>query len=161
MTIDYKALGAKIKEYRKKENITQEQLAEMADISLSHMSNIETASASVSLPALKLIADALDVTLDELLIDSYSKKQKEYLSTLGPKERKIAKDELKDFAEAGLCGTAAVISPVGKIVDHGKEICFPSGMNEMGPITKKLYETLTGIQMGRIQAPEGWLKVIE
>ena len=75
MTIDYKALGAKIKEYRKKENITQEQLAEMADISLSHMSNIETASASVSLPALKLIADALD----ELLIDSYSKKQKEYL----------------------------------------------------------------------------------
>ena len=44
MTIDYKALGAKIKEYRKKENITQEQLAEMADISLSHMSNIETAS---------------------------------------------------------------------------------------------------------------------
>ena len=58
-------------------------------------------------------------------------------------------------------GTAAVISPVGKIVDHGKEICFPSGMNEMGPITKKLYETLTGIQMGRIQAPEGWLKVIE
>ena len=79
MTIDYKALGAKIKEYRKKENITQEQLAEMADISLSHMSNVETASASVSLPALKLIADALDVTLDELLVDSYSKKQKEYL----------------------------------------------------------------------------------
>ena len=77
MTIDYEALGAKIKEYRKKENITQEQLAEMADISLSHMSNV--ASASVSLPALKLIADALDVTLDELLVDSYSKKQKEYL----------------------------------------------------------------------------------
>ena len=55
--INYKALGAKIKEYRKKENITQEQLAEMADISLSHMSNVETASVSVSLPALKLIAD--------------------------------------------------------------------------------------------------------
>ena len=72
--INYKALGAKIKEYRKKENITQEQLAEMADISLSHMSNVETASVSVSLPALKLIADALD----ELLVDSYSKKQKKY-----------------------------------------------------------------------------------
>lgn len=54
-----------------------------------------------------------------------------------------------------------VISPVGKIVDHGKEICFPSGMEEMGPTTKKLYETLTGIQMGRIEAPEGWIKVIE
>lgn len=79
MAIDYRALGAKIKEYRKKENITQEQLAEMADISLSHMSNVETASASVSLPALKLIADALDVTLDDLLVDSYSEKQKSYL----------------------------------------------------------------------------------
>ena len=70
-------------------------------------------------------------------------------------------DELKDFAECGLCGTAAVISPVGKIVDHGKEICFPSGMDEMGPVTKKLYDTLTGIQMGRIEAPEGWIKVIK
>ena len=76
--INYKALWAKIKEYRKKENITQEQLAEMADISLSHMSNVETASVSVSLPALKLIADALGVTIDELLVDSYSKKQKKY-----------------------------------------------------------------------------------
>lgn len=79
MAIDYRALGAKIKEYRKKENITQEQLAELADISLSHMSNVETASASVSLPALKLIADALGVTLDDLLVDSYSEKQKSYL----------------------------------------------------------------------------------
>ena len=67
---------------------------------------------------------------------------------------------LEDFAECGLCGTAAVISPVGKIVDHGKEICMPSGMTEMGPVTKKLYETLTGIQMGRLEAPEGWIKVI-
>ena len=71
--------------------------------------------------------------------------------------REVYKDELKDFAECGLCGTAAVISPVGKIVDHGEEICFPSGMEEMGPITKKLYDTLTGIQMGEIEAPEGWI----
>ena len=75
--------------------------------------------------------------------------------------REVYFDELKDFAECGLCGTAAVISPVGKIVDHGNEICFPSGMDEMGPITKKLYDTLTGIQMGRIEAPEGWIKVIK
>ena len=74
--------------------------------------------------------------------------------------REVLFDEVKDFAECGLCGTAAVISPVGKIVDHGKEICFPSGMDEMGPVTKKLYDTLTGIQMGHIEAPEGWIKVI-
>ena len=74
--------------------------------------------------------------------------------------RVVPFEEVKDFAECGLCGTAAVISPVGKIVDHGKEICFPSGMEEMGPVTKKLYDTLTGIQMGHIKAPEGWIKVI-
>ena len=85
---------------------------------------------------------------------------KDYLG-LEVEEREVYFDEVKDFAECGLCGTAAVISPVGKIVDHGKEICFPSGMTEMGPITKKLYETLTGIQMGRIEAPKGWIKVVE
>lgn len=81
---------------------------------------------------------------------------KEYLG-LETEEREVYFDEVKDFAECGLCGTAAVISPVGKIYDHGNEICFQSGMDEMGPITKKLYETLTGIQMGRIEAPKGWI----
>ena len=85
---------------------------------------------------------------------------KEYLG-LEVEEREVPFEEVKDFAECGLCGTAAVISPVGKIVDHGKEILLPSGMDEMGPITRKLYDTLTGIQMGRIEAPEGWIHVIE
>lgn len=84
---------------------------------------------------------------------------KEYLH-LETEEREIYLSELKDFAECGLCGTAAVISPVGKIVDHGKEICFPSGMNGMGPVSKKLYDTLTGIQSGRIEAPDGWIRTI-
>ena len=81
---------------------------------------------------------------------------REYLG-IEAEEREVTVEELKDFAECGLCGTAAVISPVGKIVDHGKEICLPSGMSEMGPVTKKLYDTLTGIQMGTIKAPEGWI----
>ena len=81
----------------------------------------------------------------------------EHYLGLEVEQREVYLDEVKDFAECGLCGTAAVISPVGKIVDHGKEICFPSGMEEMGSVTKKLYETLTGIQMGRIEAPEGWI----
>ena len=85
----------------------------------------------------------------------------EHYLGLEVEERDVYVEELEDFAECGLCGTAAVISPVGKVVDHGKEICFPSGMEKMGPITQKLYDTLTGIQMGRIEAPEGWLKVIE
>ncbi len=85
---------------------------------------------------------------------------KEYLG-LEAEEREITLEEVKDMAECGLCGTAAVISPVGKVVDHGKEICFPAGMTEMGPVTKKLYDTLTGIQMGRIEAPKGWIHVIK
>lgn len=85
---------------------------------------------------------------------------KEYLG-LEVEEREVYLDEVKDFAECGLCGTAAVISPVGKIVDHGKEICFPSGMEKMGPTVQKLYDTLTGIQMGKIEAPEGWIYTVE
>ena len=85
---------------------------------------------------------------------------REYLG-LEAEERGVYFDEVKDFAEAGLCGTAAVISPIGKIVDHGKEICLPSGMEQMGPVTKKLYDTLTGIQMGTIKAPEGWIVEIK
>lgn len=76
-------------------------------------------------------------------------------------EREVLLSEVSDFAECGLCGTAAVISPVGRINDHGREICFPSGMDDMGPVIKKLYDTLTGIQMGRLEAPEGWIHVIE
>lgn len=75
-------------------------------------------------------------------------------------ERDVYLEEVKEFAECGLCGTAAVISPVGKVVVHGEEICFPSGMEKMGPTIQKLYDTLTGIQMGQLEAPEGWIRVI-
>ena len=85
----------------------------------------------------------------------------EHYLGLKTEEREVFIDEVKDFAECALCGTAAVLSPVGKIVDHGKEILIPSGMNEMGAITKKLYDTLTGIQMGRIDAPQGWIREIK
>lgn len=85
----------------------------------------------------------------------------EHYLGLKAEERPVPVKELSEFAECGLCGTAAVVSPVGKIVDHGKEICLPSGMEKMGPVTQKLYDTLTGIQMGRIEAPEGWIHVIK
>ena len=72
-------------------------------------------------------------------------------------ERPVALSEIGEFAECGLCGTAAVISPVGKIVDHGKEIRYAG----MGPVIQKLYDTLRGIQMGTVPAPGGWIQVIE
>ena len=108
----------------------------------------------------KVVTPKSDSILPSITRRSLLYVAKEYLG-LDAEEREIEYTELKDMAECGLCGTAAVISPVGKIVNHGEEICLPSGMDEMGPVTKKLYDTLTGIQMGRIEAPKGWIRVIE
>ncbi len=108
----------------------------------------------------KVVTPKSDTILPSITRRSLMYVAEHYLG-LEVEERQVSLEEVADMAECGLCGTAAVISPVGKIVDHGKEICMPSGMSEMGPVTKKLYETLTGIQMGRIEAPEGWIKVIK
>ena len=108
----------------------------------------------------KVVTPKSDSILPSITRRSLMYVAKEYLG-LEAEEREIASDEVKDFAECGLCGTAAVISPVGRIVDHGQEICFPAGMETMGPVTQKLYDTLTGIQMGRIEAPKGWIHVVE
>lgn len=104
----------------------------------------------------KIVTPKSNTILPSITRRSLVQVAQEYLG-LEAEEREVTLEEVKDFAECGLCGTAAVISPVGKINDHGTEICFPSGMDEMGPVTKKLYETLTGIQMGTIKAPEGWI----
>ena len=105
----------------------------------------------------KVVTPKSDSILPSITRRSLITVAKDYLG-LEVEEREVYFDEVKDFAECGLCGTAAVISPVGKIVDHGKEIVFPAGMEKMGPVTQKLYETLTGIQMGRLEAPEGWIR---
>ncbi|MBP5261918.1 MAG: branched-chain amino acid aminotransferase [Clostridiales bacterium] len=77
-------------------------------------------------------------------------------------EREVLLSEIFEgkFKEGGLCGTAAVISPLGSINDHGKEFMFSNGMEEMGPVLTKLRATLTGIQEGDIEAPEGWIYTI-
>ncbi len=108
----------------------------------------------------KLVTPKSNSILPSITRRSILQVARDYLG-METEEREIYLDEVKDFAECGLCGTAAVISPVGKIVDHGNEICFPAGMEKMGPVTQKLYDTLTGIQMGHIKAPEGWIHVIK
>lgn len=108
----------------------------------------------------KIVTPKSDSILPSITRRSLVHVAKEYLG-LEVEEREVFLEEVKDFAECGLCGTAAVISPVGKIVDHGTEICFPSGMEQMGPTIQKLYDTLTGIQMGKIEAPKGWIYTVE
>ena len=102
---------------------------------------------------------ASDSILPSITRRSIVQVAKDYLG-LKVEERIVKLAEVGDFREMGLCGTAAVISPVGKINDHGTEICFASGMDDMGPVIKKLYDTLTGIKMGRIEAPAGWIHEI-
>ena len=103
-----------------------------------------------------LVTPKSDTILPSITRRSLVYVAKEYLG-MEVEERPVALSELGEFGEAGLCGTAAVISPLGTIVDHGKEINYAG----MGPTIQKLYDTLTGIQMGRIEAPEGWIQVIE
>ena len=104
----------------------------------------------------KLVVPKSATILPSITRRSLIQVAQDYLG-LEVEERVVGVEELGNFAEAGLCGTAAVISPVGKIVDHGKEYTYAG----MGQVIEKLYNTLTGIQMGTIEAPEGWLMVID
>ncbi len=108
----------------------------------------------------KVVTPKSDSILPSITRRSLCYVAEKYLG-LTVEHRPVKFEEVKDFAECGLCGTAAVISPVGKIYDHGKEICFPSGMEKMGKVTKMLYDTLTGIQMGTVEAPAGWIHEIK
>ena len=118
-------------------------------------------------------ANILFVTEDDTLVTPFSSTilpsitrrsllavAKDYLG-LKVEERPVNREELPSFVECGLCGTAAVISPVGKVNDHGEEIVFRNGASKMGPVIKKLYDTLRAIQMCEIPAPDGWICEIE
>lgn len=85
----------------------------------------------------------------------------EHILGMKVEEREVLFSEVKDFAECGLCGTAAVISPVASVNDHGIEYEFTYGKEGFGPVMGRLYETLTGIQKGKIEAPEGWIVEVD
>lgn len=84
----------------------------------------------------------------------------EHILGLKTEEREVYLTEIKDFKECALCGTAAVLSPVGRVVDHGKDVFVAQNQDSMGEVTKQLYDTLTGIQFGKIDGPEGWVRQI-
>ena len=103
-----------------------------------------------------LVTPKSDTILPSITRRSIVHVAKEYLG-MEVEEREVSLDEIDQFEECGLCGTAAVISPVGTIDDHGRLVNYAG----FGPKIQKLYDTLTGIQMGRIEAPEGWIMEIE
>lgn len=68
--------------------------------------------------------------------------------------------ELENFAEAGCCGTAAVITPVASITHNEKEYLFHDQGRTPGPWCVRLYETLTAIQQADQEDPYGWVREI-
>lgn len=108
----------------------------------------------------KLVTPKSDSILPSITRRSLLYVAEHYLG-LEVEERKVPVTELSEFQEIGLCGTAAVISPIGKIYDHGKDINVPSGMDEIGPVLAKLRQTLIDIQECKIEAPEGWVVEIK
>ena len=79
---------------------------------------------------------------------------------LKPVEGDVPISELDRFTEAGACGTAAVISPIGGI-QYGDHFHVFYSESEVGPVTRKLYDELTGIQFGDVEAPEGWIYKVD
>lgn len=75
-------------------------------------------------------------------------------------ERDVYIDKLDEFSEAGACGTAAVITPIGYISYQNKEHVFYS-KTEVGPVIQQLYDTLINIQFGNIEAPNGWIHIVK
>jgi branched-chain amino acid aminotransferase len=73
--------------------------------------------------------------------------------------RNVKVEELADFVEAGCCGTAAVISPVGSVTHRDKKYIYCKD-NVAGPVCTKLYKTLSGIQFGEIPDPYGWTRIV-
>lgn len=104
----------------------------------------------------KVITPKSDTILPSITKNSLLYVAKHYLN-LEVEERVVSYSEVNEFKECALCGTAAVLSPVGRIDNQGKSILFDYGTNGVGDITKKLYDTLLGIQLGSIEAPKGWI----
>lgn len=107
----------------------------------------------------KLVTPKSDTILPSITRRSLVHVAKEYLH-IECEERDVPIEEVDSFAECGLCGTAAVISPVGSIQYGDKDIRFPSGMEEFGPVLAKLYQTLIDIQAGVLPAPDGWIQKV-
>lgn len=107
MEINYFLIGKKIKEFRRRNNLTQERLAEKVDLSVTYICMIETGRKHLSLQKIAQIAEALDVTVDKLLYEHLSKKISDYVTDLikvtsdcSDYELKIILDTLSSLKES-------------------------------------------------------------
>ncbi|MBP7211641.1 aminotransferase class IV, partial [bacterium] len=107
----------------------------------------------------KLVVPKSDSILPSITRRSLVDVAKNYLN-LEVEERDVLLTELSNFVECGLCGTAAVVSPVGSITDKSEKFVFANSAND-DSIVNTLRKTLTGMQWGEIEAPQGWIRRIK
>lgn len=107
MVIDYTAIGMRIKIARIKAKVTQEVLGDKTGLSVVHISNVENGNAKISLPSIIAIANALSVSVDELLCDNvvcsnhvFNKETQEILADCSPYDIRVLVDILKSTKEA-------------------------------------------------------------
>ena len=95
MKLSYESIGKRIKEFREKKHITQDKLSELTDLSIQHISNIERAHSKMSIEALVKIANALEVTPNELMCDSVHKSKAVFADQLSDLVNQADDKELK------------------------------------------------------------------
>ncbi|MPM06693.1 hypothetical protein SDC9_52996 [bioreactor metagenome] len=107
MSIDYSDIGRRIRYFRTSKQISQEELAETAELSVTHISHIETGNTKLSLPTIIKIANSLSVSVDELLCDSIEKSKEIYdnevsaqMEDCSVKETRIISEIVKTTKEA-------------------------------------------------------------
>lgn len=98
-TIDYKALGLRVRSVRERNKLTQEAVSDKTGLSLSHISNIETGNTKVSLPTLKLLADIFGTTVDEFLADSALHEKTVHKNNIASELKDCSPAELRYFAQ--------------------------------------------------------------
>jgi len=98
------------------------------------------------------------------ILPSITRRSAAYLAQhvlgLRVEERPVPLAELDEFVEAGACGTAAVITPIGSVTHHDRAYTFYGDGRQPGPVTRQLCELLTAIQRGDHPAPDGWLTLV-
>ena len=106
--LDYVKIGQRIKAARSEKNLQQAELAYLAGLTTSHMSHIETGQTKLSLPTIVKIANALSLSVDELLCDNIDRVKHVY-------DKKIA-DELKDCDAAELQAFLDIIQSTKRVI---------------------------------------------
>lgn len=99
MELNYVDIGLRIKNERLRQNISQERLAEMAELSTTHTSHIETGNTKVSLPSLMKIANAIKVSMDELLCDSMIKAKDVFENDITREAKDCDEQEIRIIAD--------------------------------------------------------------